>query len=108
MFSMPISQYQKIVFIKKNQNMKKAKVIFSLFLCVFFFNATVKAITPPSIVGKWYGLKDGSPITLVFRNDQTVTIHADAFSSLSFTCQYKIDSSVFPIAVYLTVILTVL
>src|SRR5204863_3530385 len=29
-------------------------------------------------------------------------IHADAFSSLSFTCHYKIDSSVHPITVDLT------
>ena len=79
--------------------MKKVKVIFLLFLCVFYCSATGKAITPPSIIGKWYGFKDGSPITLVFRTDQTMSIKADAFSSLSFICQYKIDSSVSPITV---------
>ncbi|MBK7098329.1 MAG: glycoside hydrolase family 5 protein [Sphingobacteriales bacterium] len=78
--------------------MKKAKIIFSLFLCVFYFSLTVKA-TPPSIIGKWYGLKDGSPVTVMFRNNQTMSIQADAFSGLTFTSHYKIDSSVSPIAV---------
>lgn len=54
---------------------------------------------PKTIIGKWYGLKDGSPITMEFRNDQTVSIKTDAFSSLSFTCKYKIDSSVNPVAI---------
>ena len=83
--------------------MKKGKIIFSLFLCAFYFHLPVKAISNPSIIGKWYGLKDGSPVTVVFRNDQTVSIQSDAFSSLSFTGRYKIDSNVSPIAVDLSI-----
>jgi endoglucanase len=78
--------------------MKNIKTVFSLFTCFLYFSFTVKA-APPSIIGKWYGLKDGSPVTVVFRNDQTMSIQTEAFSSLSFTCRYKIDSSVSPIAV---------
>src|SRR3954447_16786698 len=81
--------------------MKKVKTILSLFLCLLYFSSTVKA-APPSIIGKWYGLKDGSPVTVVFRKDQTMSIQAEAFSSLSFTGKYKIDSGVSPIAVDLT------
>src|SRR3954447_25272566 len=81
--------------------MKKVKTILSLFLCLLYFSFTVQA-APPSIIGKWYGLKDGSPVTVVFRNDQTMSLQAEAFSSLSFTGQYNIDSSVSPIAVDLT------
>src|SRR3954447_9395937 len=82
--------------------MKKVKTILSLFLCLLYFSSTVKA-APPSIIGTWYGLKDGSPVTVIFRNDQTMSIQATAFSSLSFTGKYKIDSSVNPIAVDLTI-----
>ncbi len=78
--------------------MKKSKIILSVFLSFLCWGLTIKA-APVSILGKWYGLKDGSPVTMEFRNDQTMSIHADAFSSLSFTCRYKIDSSVSPIAV---------
>src|SRR5438105_10060787 len=81
--------------------MKNTRLIFLLLLSVCF-SAIVKAFTPPSIIGKWYGLKDGSPVTVIFRNDQTMSIQAEAFSSLSFTCQYKIDSGVYPITVDLT------
>src|SRR5436853_4282152 len=81
--------------------MKKVKIILSLFLSLLYCSFTVKA-APPSIIGTWYGLEDGSPVTVVFRNDQTMSIQAEAFSSLSFTCQYKIDSSVSPIAIDLT------
>src|SRR4051812_37988422 len=83
--------------------MKKAKIILPLFLYLLYCSATVKAISPPSIIGKWYGFKDGGPVTVEFRNDQTMSIQTAAFSSLSFTCQYKIDSSVSPIAVDLII-----
>lgn len=78
--------------------MKNAKTIFSLFICLLYSSFILKAASP-SIVGKWYGLKDGSPVTMVFRSDQTMSIQTDAFSSLSFTCRYKFDSSVSPAAV---------
>src|SRR4051794_38493588 len=78
--------------------MKKAKIIFSLFLFLLYCSLTVQAASP-SIIGTWYGLKDGSPVTVVFRSDQTMSVHADAFSGLSFTGRYKLDSSVNPIAV---------
>ena len=77
------------------------KIILFLFICLLYCSFTVKAA--PSIIGTWYGLKDGSPVTVVFRNDQTVSIQADAFSAMSFTGKYKIDSSVSPIAVDLTI-----
>jgi len=79
--------------------MQRVKITFILLFlyCAFSVNAA-----PPSIVAKWYGLKDGSPITMEFRNDHTASVKADAFSSLSFTCKYKIDSSVTPIAIDLT------
>jgi endoglucanase len=78
----------------KKLSMKKIKTILPLLLCLLLFGFTVQAA--PSIIGKWFGLKDGSPVIVDFRNDQTMSIQADAFSSLSFTCRYKIDSSVSP------------
>lgn len=78
--------------------MKKAKIIFSLFLYLLYSSFTAQA-APHTIIGKWYGLKDGSPVTVVFKNDQTMSIHAEAFSSLSFTSRYKIDSTISPITV---------
>lgn len=80
--------------------MKKIKAIFPLILCLLCFGFTLKAA--PSIIGKWHGFKDGSPVIVEFRNDQTMSIQADAFSSLSFTCRYKIDSSVSPATIDLT------
>lgn len=79
--------------------MSKIKIIFLFLICTIYCNLTVNAATTPSIVGKWYGQKDGSPVTLVFRNDQTMTIKTEAFSSLSFTCKYKIDYNAKPIAI---------
>lgn len=80
--------------------MEKVKIIFSLLLSILFCSFT-KAASPP-IIGKWYGFKDGSPVIVEFKKDQTMSIQAEAFSSLSFKCQYKIDSNVSPIAIDLT------
>jgi hypothetical protein len=81
--------------------MKSSICILTIVLCLFGTNVFAQTITAPKIIGTWYGLKDGSPVTVVFRNDQTMSIHADAFSSLSFTCQYKIDSCIIPMDFYL-------
>src|SRR3954468_19892541 len=81
--------------------MKKARITLSLYICLLCCSFSAKAASP-SIIGKWYGLKDGSPVIVVFRNDQTMSIQADAFSSLSFTCQYIVDSSVSPMAIDFT------
>lgn len=83
--------------------MKTLKILLTLFLCLLYCGCYAKG-NPPSMVGKWYGVKDGSPVTLVFRNDQTMSIRSEAFSGLSFTCQYKVDSSSSPMAVDLAVI----
>ena len=83
--------------------MKTVKILLTLFLCLLYCGCYAKQ-NPPSIVGKWYGMKDGSPVTLVFRNDQTMSIRSEAFSGLSFSCQYKVDSSSSPMAVDLTAI----
>jgi endoglucanase len=82
--------------------MSKIKIIFLFLICCIYCTLSINAAITSSIVGKWYGLKDGSPVTLVFRNDKTMTIKTEAFSSLSFTCKYKIDYTANPIAVDLT------
>lgn len=83
--------------------MKTVKNLLTLLLCLFYCVCHAKAM-PPSIIGKWYSMKDGSPVTVVFKNEQTMSIHSDAFSGLSFTCQYKVDSSSSPVALDLTAI----
>jgi|WetSurSiteA1Bulk_404760.scaffolds.fasta_scaffold23047_2 endoglucanase len=82
--------------------MSNLKIIILILFCTIYCNLTVNASTNPSIIGKWCGLKDGSPVTLIFRNDQTMTIKTEAFSSLSFTCKYKVDYSLSPITIDLT------
>ncbi|MGH2643919.1 MAG: glycoside hydrolase family 5 protein [Chitinophagaceae bacterium] len=82
--------------------MKKTKILLSI-LTLMLFSTFLARATAPSILGKWYGLKDGSPVTVVFNKDQTMSIQTDAFSSLSFTGSYKIDSTVHPVAVDVTI-----
>jgi endoglucanase len=82
--------------------MKKIKIIPPI-LTYLLFSAFFASAVPSSIIGKWYGFKDGSPVIVVFRNDQTMSIQTDAFSSLSFTGSYKVDSSVNPTALDVTV-----
>jgi endoglucanase len=78
--------------------MKKIKIIFTSFVCMVCCAFTVKAASP-SIIGKWYGLKDGSPVTVVFIDGQSMSIKDEAFSSLSFTCHYKIDLKASPVTI---------
>jgi endoglucanase len=81
--------------------MKPVRNLLALYLCLVYCGGSAKAMQP-SIIGKWYGTRDGSPITVVFKSDQTMSIHTEAFSSLSFSCRYKVDSSDNPIAVDLS------
>ena len=82
--------------------MKKVNPLSSFIFVLICWGFAVQA-APISLVGKWYGLKDGSPITLEFRNDQTMSIYAEAFSALSFTGQYKVDSAARPMKVDLDI-----
>lgn len=75
--------------------MKKLKIVFSLFVCLLISVLTVNAASN-SIIGKWYGLKDGSPVTMTFIDNQSMSIKDDAFSSLSFACHYRIDLKTTP------------
>jgi endoglucanase len=79
--------------------MKTAIRFFLPILLTFFSSSLLNAAPFPAIIGKWYGLKYGGPVTIEFRNDQTMSIQTDAFSSLSFSCKYKIDSTVSPAAI---------
>src|SRR5947207_255327 len=53
---------------------------------------------PHSIVGKWYGTKEGSPLTAEFRQDGTATFKVDADSNASYTCRYRVDERASPVA----------
>jgi len=81
--------------------MKRAKITIFLILTLFCFIPASKANGLPTIIGKWYGF-NGSPIILEFRDNHTMSIKTEAFSSLSFTCHYKINYGVSPIEVDLT------
>ena len=76
------------------------KFILLAFLSVIYFSCATHS--DRSIIGEWYGLKDGSPVTVKFNDDQTMSMHAEAFSGLSFAGQYKINFDVDPIAIDLT------
>lgn len=78
-----------IIFVKNN--MKKIIYIFLFFYIIFC--SSLQAFTP-TVVGKWFGQLYGGPMEIEFREDQTVTIQTDSFSSLSFNCRYKINLNV--------------
>ena len=82
--------------------MKRIRFVLLAFLGVLCFSCATHSDKSSSIKGEWYGLKDGSPIAVDFRDDQTMSIHAEAFSALSFTGQYKVDFDAKPIAIDLT------
>src|SRR5438477_9805606 len=56
----------------------------------------------PSLLGKWYGLQEGSPMTVEFRKDGTISVKVEANSNASFTCQYRADYGTTPVTVDLT------
>ncbi|MBN1185190.1 MAG: glycoside hydrolase family 5 protein [Bacteroidales bacterium] len=82
--------------------MKEIRFFLLTLIGVLSFSCVTQSDKSYSIIGEWYGLKDGSPITVDFRNNQTISIHAEAFSALSFTGQYKIDFGAKPIAIDIT------
>lgn len=92
--------YKFVLKFNQNGKMKYTKITF-LFLLFVLVSSSAKAIAP-TIVGKWYGLKDGSPITVFFNEDKTMSIYAEAYSSLSFNGSYKTDLSTNPIELDLT------
>src|SRR5205823_2664338 len=53
---------------------------------------------PHSILGKWYGMKEGSPMTVEFRQDGTAIFKVDADSNASYTCRYRVDERASPVA----------
>lgn len=82
--------------------MKKVRFILLTLLSILCFGCVTQSDKSSSILGEWYGLKDGSPVTVKFMDDQTMSIDAEAFSGLSFTGQYKINLDDEPIAIDLT------
>lgn len=81
--------------------MKRVKSIGFVILALVFFVPIAKAKPSPQIIGRWYGF-NGSPVTVLFRENHLLTIKTEAFSSLSFTCHYKINYDVSPIELDLT------
>jgi endoglucanase len=79
--------------------MRKIRFILLALLSVLYSSCGKHSDKSSLILGKWYGLKDGGRITVEFRNDQTMSIHSEAFSALTFTGQYQIDYDVEPITV---------
>jgi len=81
--------------------MKRVKNIGFAILAFVFFIPLAQAKTSPQVIGRWYGF-NGSPVTVLFRENHLITIKTEAFSSLSFTCHYKINYDVSPIELDLT------
>lgn len=79
--------------------MKKVRFILLTLLSILCFGCVTQSDKSSSILGEWYGLKDGSPVTVEFKDDQTMSLDAEAFSGLSFTGRYKINLDVEPIAI---------
>lgn len=78
--------------------MKEIRFILFALLSVLCFSCGTHSDKSSSILGEWYGLKDGSPVTVKFKADQTISIHAEAFSELCFTGQYEFDFNTEPIS----------
>lgn len=59
-------------------------------LSALFMLANVGICPATNIIGTWYGLQYGSPMTVVI-NDSTMTFGNPAWSSMCFTTNYKIS-----------------
>ncbi|MBR5657019.1 MAG: hypothetical protein IKW98_10135 [Prevotella sp.] len=58
-----------------------------------FLLVRTNCTSQPAVRGEWYGLRDKSLVTVTFYENQTVDVKSEAFSSLSFSCKYKLDEN---------------
>src|SRR5205823_1352762 len=83
---------------ERKSSMNRQALLLAMLLCGALPGLARPAQPGPSLLGKWYGMKEGSPMTAEFRPDGTVTFKVDANSNSSYTCRYRVDEKASPAA----------